>query len=197
MGPLSIIILPGRLLSRANLSRTEITFEEGKELATGELQKQTIEAHQRRKRAKGQDKLTLPEDIPVDSKTLDLSDEQKTCPQTGQPLVRIGEEISRKLAHKPGSYYIKELIRPKYALPNNEGIAIQPLPESILPRCQADESFLAEVFTRKFGDHLPLYRIVEILSREKIVISKQLLSQWVLKCQHRSKIDPLFPVPNG
>ncbi len=152
------------------------------ELETGELRKQTIEAHQRRKQAKGQDKISLPEDMPVESKVLDLPDKEKVCPKTGTPLVKIGEEISRKIAHKPGSYYIKELIRPKYALPNNEGITIQILPEGILPRCQADESFLAEVFTRKFGDHLPLYRIVEILSREKIVISKQLLSQWVLKC---------------
>jgi transposase len=160
------------------------------EVATGELQKQTIEAHQRRKQAKGQDTITLPEDIPVDSTILDLPDEQKTCPQTGQPLVRIGEEISRKLAHRPGSYYIKELIRPKYALANNEGVAIQTLPEGILPRCQADESFLAEVFTRKFGDHLPLYRIVEILSREKIIISRQLLSQWVLKCGEA--LSPLY-----
>jgi len=177
-----------KIIEDADQLSLELQMEH--ELATGELQKQTIEAHQRRKRAKGQDKLTLPDDIPVVTTILDLSDEEKLCPQTGDPLVKIGEEVSRKIAHKPGSYYIKEIIRPKYALPNNEGIAIQTLPEGILPRCQADESFLAEVFVRKFGDHLPLYRIVEILSREKILISKQLLSQWVLKCGEA--LSPLY-----
>lgn len=177
-----------KIIEDADQLSLELQIEQ--ELATGELQKQTIEAHQRRKQAKGQDKITLPDDIPVESKVLDLPDEEKICPQTGTPLVKIGEEVSRKIAHKAGSYYIKEIIRPKYALPNNEGIAIQTLPESILPRCGADESFLAEVFTRKFGDHLPLYRIVEILSREKIVISRQLLSQWVLKCGEA--LSPLY-----
>ncbi len=167
-----------------------LQLEIEQELATGELRKQTIEAHQRRKQVKGQDKVSLPDDIPVETKILDLPGEAKICSKTGILLVKIGEEVSRKIAHKPGSYYIKELIRPKYALPDNEGIAIEPPPESLLPRSQADESFLAEVLTRKFGDHLPLYRIAEILSREKIVISKQLLSQWVLKCGEA--LTPLY-----
>ena len=177
-----------KIIENGNQLSLELQIEH--ELETKELQKQTVEAHQRRKRAKGQDKITLPDDIPVESKILDLSDKDKICPKTGTPLVKIGEEISRKIAHKPGSYYIKELIRPKYALPHNEGIAIAALPEGILPKSQADESFLAEVLTRKFGDHLPLYRIVEILSREKIIISKQLLSQWVLKCG--GALSPLY-----
>ena len=32
----------------------------------------------------------------------------------------------------------------------------------------------------KFGDHLPLYRIQEILERDGIKISRQTLSHWVV-----------------
>ena len=54
------------------------------------------------------------------------------------------------------------------------------MPESLLPKCRADESLLADIITRKFGDHLPLYRIAEGFTRDNIVINRRLLSQWVL-----------------
>lgn len=60
------------------------------------------------------------------------------------------------------------IIRPKYALPKagEGGIRIAPLPESLLTRYQADESFLADILAKKFCDHLPLYRISEVLGRQ-------------------------------
>lgn len=146
-------------------------------------QEQQVKGHKRKKTLRqGQDKLTFPEDLPVETTVLDIPEEEKICPETGKPLVKIGDEVSQKLAHRPGSFYIKETIRPKYALPGNEGIKVAPLPERLLSRCLVDESLLAEIFTKKFGDHLPLYRISEILSREQIQISRKLLSQWVLRC---------------
>jgi transposase len=145
-------------------------------------QEQQVKGHKRKKSLRlGKDKLSFPEDLPVETTVLDIPEEEKICPKTGKPLVKIGEEVSQKLAHKPGSFYIKETIRPKYALPENEGVKTAPLPEGLLPRCLVDESLLAEIFTKKFGDHLPLYRISEILSREQIQISRKLLSQWVVR----------------
>lgn len=144
----------------------------------------SVAAHERAQSNRdGQDKLSFPENLPVERVFLDISDEQKICPETGVALVKIGEEISHKLAHKPGPYFIKEIIRPKYAHPKNseEGVKAAELPESILNRCQADDSFLADLLVKKFADHLPLYRISEILGRENINVSRQLLSQWVLK----------------
>lgn len=132
----------------------------------------------------GQDKISLPDDLPVETTLLDIPEEDKICKATGQALVQIGVEISHKLAHKPGSYYIKEIVRPKYAHPQREeaGIITAELPESLLPRCRADESLLAEIMTGKFVDHLPLYRIAERMQRQGIKISRKLLSQWVIKC---------------
>lgn len=147
--------------------------------------KQKVEAHERKKPSRdGQDKITLPTDLPVERRVLDLPEEEKVCSETGEALTKIGEEVTRKLAYKPGSYFIKEIIRPKYALPKNseEGIRTAPLPESLLTRCQADESFLADMLVKKFADHLPLYRQSEMLSREGINISRQVLCQWVLRC---------------
>jgi hypothetical protein len=55
-------------------------------------------------------------------------------------LIKIGEEISHKLAYTPGSYYLKEIVRLKYAMPNKDGIKTAFMPDSIIPKCRADES---------------------------------------------------------
>jgi transposase len=149
-----------------------------------EEKKKTVAAHTRRKpNRNGQDAISIPEDLPVKSTFLDIPEEKKICLETGEALVQIGVEVSHKLAHEPGSYYIKEIIRPKYANPKKEeaGIITADLPETLLPKCRADESLLAEIVTKKFADHLPLYRIEEILMREGIKISRKLLSQWVIR----------------
>ena len=130
----------------------------------------------------GQDRITLPPDLPVETIILDIPEEQKVCQETGVPLVKIGVEVTHKLAQKPSSYYIKEFVRPKYAHPKmtEQGILIADLPDSLLPKCRADESFLAEIITKKFADHLPLNRIAEGLERDRIKITRKLLSQWVI-----------------
>ncbi len=156
-------------------------------------EKQTIGPHERKKRqSTGQDTITLPDDLPTEKHIIDIPENEKTCSETGRPLIKIGDEVTSKLAYKPGSYFIKQTIRPKYALPQESegGIKIALLPDSLLTRCQADESFLADILTKKFNDHLPLNRISEILKQSGIQISRQTLSQWVIRCGQA--LTPLY-----
>lgn len=115
---------------------------------------------------------------------LDIPEEDKVCKETGIPLVHIGNETTLKLAQEPFSYYVKEIVRPKYAHPEKSeaGIPIAELPDSIIPKYRADDSLLAEIVTQKFADHLLLYRIVESMERIGINIRGKLLSQWVIPC---------------
>jgi transposase len=175
-------------------SKNILYFEDLENLEdTKREETQPVQAHDRKKAARnGKDKISFPADLPVEQHVIDIPESEKVCPETGKQLVKIGEEVTQKLAHKPGSYYIKQIIRPKYALPQNSegGMLTALLPESIFPRCQADESLLADILTRKFADHLPLYRISEILARQDIGISRQILCQWVLRCGNALK--PLY-----
>lgn len=158
-----------------------------------EEQKKTVAAHPRSKpKRDGRDKITLSPDLPVQTIVMDLPEDQKVCKETGILLVKIGEEVTHKLAQHPASYYIKEIIRPKYAHPHKEeeGILIAELPETILPKCRADNSLLAEIMTQKFADHLPLYRICELMERKGVKISRKLLSQWVVRSGQALK--PLY-----
>lgn len=156
---------------------------DGFEAVEAQAETQKIPAHERKKRTStGKDAIQLPTDLPVETTLIDLPEEEKVCKETGVPLQKIGEEVSHKLAHRPGSYFLKRIVRPKYAYPNKEenGVITAPMPDSILPKCRADESLLADIITHKFVDHLPLYRIAEGLARDKIKISRRLLSQWVI-----------------
>jgi transposase len=144
---------------------------------------QTVPAHKRKKRTStGNDAIQLPDDLPMETTVIDIPEEEKICKETGLPLKKIGEEISHKLAYRPASYFLKKIIRLKYAHPFQEerGVMIAPMLDSLLPKCRADESLLSEIITQKFANHLPLYRIAEDLGRKNIVISRRLLSQWVV-----------------
>ena len=154
---------------------------------------QAIPAHERKKRTStGEDAIKLPDDLPVETTVIDIPEEEKICKETGLPLQKIGEEVSHKLAHRPGSYFLKRIVRPKYAHPKQEekGVITAPMPDSLLLKCRADESLLADIITRKFVDHLPLYRIAEGLCRDGIVISRRLLSQWVVAAG--KALEPLY-----
>ncbi len=177
----------------SDLNSQQLVFDGFETQQTKEEEKKIVVTHTRKKPQRdGQDKITLPDDLPVKTTLLDIPEDQKVCHETGEALVQIGVEISHKLAHDPGYFYIKEIIRPKYANPHKEeaGILTASLPDSLLPKCRADETLLAEIITKKFAGHLPLCRIAEILKRDGIGISRKLLSQWVVRSAKALK--PLY-----
>jgi len=165
----------------------------GKPLETEDtIDHSKAQSKRQKRKPTGKDEISLPEDIPTETIILDVDESEKTCPETGKPLVKIGEEITRKLACRPGSYFVKKYVRPKYASSSNPeaGISIATLPESLLDRCQADESFLSHILINKFANHIPLYRLSEMLQRDGVTISRQLLAKWVTRCGHALK--PLY-----
>lgn len=92
---------------------------------------------------------------------------------------RIGEEITELLEYKPGELYIRRLIRPKYALPNGEGVVIGDLPSLPLPRTNAGPSLLAQLLVGKYQDHLPLHRQIGIFTRAGVQLKASTVSDWV------------------
>ena len=148
-----------------------------------ELKKEKIDYERNKPRKnKGIDTISFPDDLPVRRVELDIPESEKVCPQSGEPLVCIGHDISRKLGRTPEQFFIVEYARPKYASKAfpEQGVQSATLPDAVIARCPADESLLAYILTSKYADHLPLYRQVEILQRSQIKISRQTLSKWVI-----------------
>jgi len=139
-----------------------------------------------RRKAKPHGRLKIPEDLERIEEVLDLPAEQKRDPQTGEALVKLREEISEKLAWKPGQWYVRRFIRPVYVHPDRQndeksGVYVQPMPDAPVEKCKADTSVLALVAVKKYVDHLPLYRQREIFLREGIDVAPSTLNAWAIE----------------
>lgn len=166
-------------------SSNQLSLFDLNSLSNEDVKERPVKGHTRKStKDKSPNAIAFPDDLPVERTIIDLKDHEKICPLTKKPLIKIGEEVTQKLAKSPASFYIKEIIRLKYAAPKGaeEAIFIAPLPESLLSRCKVDESFLADMLVNKFADHLPLNRQSEILQRQNIILSRQVLAQWTVKC---------------
>ena len=104
--------------------------------------------------------------------------------------VKIGEEITELLEVKPLSIFVRRIIRPKYALPKEQGIVIADLPSLPIPKGNAAASLLAFILISKFVDHLPLYRLLQIFKRQELIISKSTIGGWVSKTSEL--LQPLY-----
>ena len=134
-----------------------------------------------RRKAQPHGRLKIPDDIVRVDEVLDLPEEQKRDPQTGEALVKLREESSEKLAWKPGQWFVRRFIRPVYVHPDRQndekaGVYVQPMPDSPVEKCKADTSVLALVAVKKYVDHLPLYRQREIFLREGIAVAPSTLN---------------------
>ncbi|MDT8309432.1 MAG: IS66 family transposase [Bacteroidales bacterium] len=107
--------------------------------------------------------------------------------------VRIGEEVTEILEHKPGELYVRRIERPIYALKkdaqkqaeennreNIETIKTASLPMLPLPRSNAGPSLLAELFTGKYVYHLPFHRQITMLKQQGLAIPASTVSNWFM-----------------
>lgn len=149
-----------------------------------------VAAHTRT--VKGHGRNELPEDLPVETILVDVSESQKSCPDCGREMSECGFESSRRLCRRT-EYFIKETRRIKRAckLHPEVGVVIAEVPSSYIPKGIADESVIARTITDKYLDHLPLDRQERRLSRNGIMITKSTMVDWHSKvaCDLEKVVD--------
>jgi transposase len=110
----------------------------------------------------------------------DLPETEKTCSCCGGTKQRIGEDLSRELEFIPARLEVKVHVLPKYACPKcRDGVASPPVPPKPVPGGIAGPGLVAFVLVSKFADHLPLYRLEDILTRHGVYLSRSTLCDWV------------------
>jgi transposase len=92
---------------------------------------------------------------------------------------KIGEEVTEILEYKKAEIYVKKYIRPKYALPKEEGVKVAALPSLPIPKGNAGASLLAHILISKYVDHLPLYRLQQQFKRLGADVSDRTIGGWV------------------
>ena len=127
----------------------------------------------------------LPKDLPREEIIHDIAD--KYCDCCGHELHQMGEDRSEKLEFIPASVKVIEHIRPKYSCRHCEKndiktpIQQQPMPASPIPKGFATPSLLAQLITSKYQYSLPLYRQESLFKQYGIDLSRQTMSDWILK----------------
>ena len=123
----------------------------------------------------------LPKNLPRETITYDLSEEEKVC-LCGHALHYIKSEKSEQIDYVPAKIKIIEHVRPKYGCRACEGgVKIAPMPKLPLPKSIAAPGFLANLLVSKYQDHLPLYRQEQIWKRIGLDIPRATMSYMTLK----------------
>ncbi len=92
----------------------------------------------------------------------------------------IGEDVTRELELQPAKLEAHIHVRPKYACRHcKRGVSAAPLPQRPIPGGIAGPGLVSEVLVSKFSDHLPLYRLEDILVRSGVYIARSTLCDWV------------------
>lgn len=107
-----------------------------------------------KRRKKGHGRKPLPEDLPRERTEHDLAPEAKRCEKCGNPMEKIGEEVTRQLDYVPASFVVREHVRLKYACKAcEESVALAPLPPQPIEKGLPGAGLLAHVLVSKYADH--------------------------------------------
>lgn len=97
-------------------------------------------------------------------------------------LVAVGEEITEILEYQQGELYVKKYIRPEYIKPDETGTqakrVIATLPSMPIAKSYVGASLLSHLMVSKYIDHLPIYRQLQMFTRQKITIEDNTVNNW-------------------
>ena len=173
-----------RFISTVDPNQTALGLE-GADNKAPEVEYEDI-AYKRKKRdqeKEGHSRVELPDNLPREEIIIEPDHDV-----TGWK--RIGQEETRILCRRRGSFFVRVFIRPKYAAPQGEGVVIGKLPLLPIHKGNADASVIACIIAGKFIDHLPWYRQSQMFKREGLSIAESTMIGWVrAACQ---LMEPLY-----
>lgn len=173
--------------SSMNLSMFDEKMTANVEDSENPVQSETI-TYTRNKKKKSTGRHIDVSKFPKEEKIHDLDEDEKTC-GCGSALEAAGSDNSIQVDHIPETFKVIEHITLKYCCRKCETIKSAKKPETAISKCMATAGFIAEVITKKYEQHLPLYRQSKIFERLGAVIPDNTLGNWVMRAA-----DALIPL---
>src|SRR5215210_5952960 len=99
----------------------------------------------------------------------------------GLERILIGEDVSERLDVTPARFRVIVTRRPKYVYKGRDGVIQAPSPARIVESGIPTEALLAQIAVSKYADGLPLYRQQAIYARDKVVLERSQMAQWMGK----------------
>ncbi len=154
-----------------------------------------VQSHYRK--AAKQSKDRLPSDLPIE--VVEHFIEDDSCPACQEGLHIMGKEIRRELKLIPAQAKIVEHVYYTYACRNCENNACEvpivkvPLEKPVIAGSFASAEAVAHIMTQKFACGLPLYRQEQEWYRMGVSLSRQTMSNWLLRCSE-DWLRPIYDV---
>ena len=152
-----------------------------------------------RKRRSGNIDDVIPEGTPVEIVEHPLPENERVCSVCGSELVQIGVEIHRSLQMKPAEFWVREDHYPTYACKHCEeetgeaNVTPTPMEPTVIPGSFASPSAIAHLAVQKYVMYSPLYRLEQEFERQGLKLSRQTMSNWLLKATE-DWLQPIYVV---
>lgn len=154
-----------------------------------------VAAHTRQKRSSDLDEV-LPEGVTVEVVEHGIPEAERVCDACGTVMEQIGKEVRRTLVLRPATATIREDVYYTYACRKCSVEATEtPILKTerippVISGSYASPEAIAHIMVQKFVMASPLYRQEQELNRSGIQLSRQTMSNWIL----RAADDWLTPI---
>ena len=118
--------------------------------------------------------------------------EDTSCPtpECGQPMQRIGEDVSEKLDIIPAKFFVHRHIYGKWACRCCQVLRQEPAEPDVVDGGIPASGLVAHTLISRFVDHLPYYRQEPINARSGVYTPRSTLATW--GGAGGAKLEPLF-----
>ena len=169
-------------ISLFNEAEAESTLA-GEEPSLEEIQEE--KAARKKKPTGKKEKMTR--DLPTVVIDYTLSEGEQDCPQCGEHLHEMKTIVRKELTIVPATIHVTERIQHVYTCRTCETKEIKtpviyaPMPTPVLTNSVASPSLVAHIMAKKYVEAVPLYRQEQQLRRYGFDISRQTMSNWVVR----------------
>jgi transposase len=119
-------------------------------------------------------------DLPFPRHTVEAPVNATSCERCGADRELVEPRVSHRVGWVPGHFAVVEVRQERCKCARCPKAEVWTAPEpSLLPGAMCDDSLFARVLVDKFGDHLPLNRQADRMTREGFPINQNVLSGWV------------------
>jgi transposase len=123
--------------------------------------------------------------------------EDTACPtpECGQPMVRVGEDVSEKLDIIPAKFFVHRHIYGKWACRCCRSLHQEPAEPDVVDGGIPASGLVAHTLISRFVDHLPYYRIEDVNARAGVHTPRSTLSSW--GGAGGASLEPLYDAHKG
>lgn len=153
-----------------------------------EPEKETVAAYSRKKARSGSVRDILPENIQEEVVEHRLFEEERVCPQCGETMEEIGSEVVETLKIILAQAILVKDVYYTYACRRckekdiSTPVVKTPHKKAVIPGSFATPEAVAYLMTEKYIMHTPLYRMEQDFRRKEIHLSRQIMSNWLIRC---------------